>query len=151
MLSLFSVTAENPTQITSVIDADLLPPIIALLSSMDSDGCKEAAWCVANILKRGSNEQLRWVVSLGVLPGLCSLLQASFDPPTLLVCLHGLERVLRLGAEDAIATHTSNLRAAAIESCGGVFAFDGLRSHDSPDVAALASVLMSYWPHAMQQ
>ena len=140
-----SVVSDSPAQIQFVIDADLIPPIIAQLTTGDQVVRKEAAWCAARVLQVGSDEQIRFVVSLGVLPALLSYLKGSrfIDSQTVITCLEGLEHLLRVGVEaDSAMAHSTNVYAAALQAHGARETIAALQSHNDEAIATLATKIM---------
>jgi hypothetical protein len=60
-----NVTAGNCNQIQSVIDANLIPPLIHLLQHGEFKTKKEACWAISNATSGGlaKPEQIRYLVS----------------------------------------------------------------------------------------
>ena len=53
-----NITAGNPVQIQTVIDAGCLQPLIDILVKGDFKAQKEAAWAVTNLTSGGSVQQI---------------------------------------------------------------------------------------------
>ena len=53
-----NITAGNPDQIQTVIDAGCLQPLIDILVKGDFKAQKEAAWAVTNLTSGGSVQQI---------------------------------------------------------------------------------------------
>lgn len=79
-------------QIQAVIDANIIPQLVQLLSTSEFDIKKEAAWAISNATSGGSPEQIRYLVEQGCIKPLCDLLTAS-DARIVTVALEGLENV----------------------------------------------------------
>jgi importin subunit alpha-6/7 len=75
-----------------VIDANIIPQLVQLLSTSEFDIKKEAAWAISNATSGGSPEQIRYLVDQGCIKPLCDLLTAS-DARIVTVALEGLENV----------------------------------------------------------
>jgi len=45
--------------VQAVIDANIIPPLVALLASAEFDIKKEAAWAVSNATSGGTPEQIK--------------------------------------------------------------------------------------------
>lgn len=70
-----NITAGTRDQIQSVLDADIIPPLIHLLApDVDLDVRKEAAWAICNITAGGTPDQIKFVVDQGCVPHLSELL-----------------------------------------------------------------------------
>ncbi len=52
------MTAGTIDQIQSVIDANLIPPLVECISQGDFKTRKEAAWAICNLTAGGSKEQV---------------------------------------------------------------------------------------------
>eukprot|EP00967_Tisochrysis_lutea_P121942 scaffold201384_cov18-Tisochrysis_lutea.AAC.1 len=81
-------------QIQAVIDANLFPPLINMLSVAEFDIKKEAAWAISNATSGGSAEQIRQLVSYNCIRPLCELLTVN-DVRIITVALEGLENILK--------------------------------------------------------
>lgn len=79
-----------------MIDANLLPPLIGLLSTAEFDIKKEAAWAISNATSGGTQEQIRILVQCGCIKPLCELLTVN-DARIITVALEGLENILKVG------------------------------------------------------
>lgn len=71
---LSNITAGNQAQVQAVIDAGLLPKIIANLSKSEFQTQKEAAWAISNLTISGSYAQIMQLISDGAIPPFCDLL-----------------------------------------------------------------------------
>ncbi|EEY13930.1 importin subunit alpha-1 [Verticillium alfalfae VaMs.102] len=120
-----NVTAGNSAQIQSVIDANIIPPLIHLLSNGDLKTRKEACWAISNATSGGLQkpEQIRYLVAQGCIKPLCDLL-ACPDNKIIQVALDGLENILKVGDLDKQAAgegpDSINRYALFIEECGGM-------------------------------
>ena len=63
--TLSNITAGNQAQIQAVVDEDIFPTLIRLLSTAEFDIQKEAAWAVSNATSGGTDEQIMHLVTLG--------------------------------------------------------------------------------------
>ena len=91
-----NVCAGTVHQIQSVIGAGLVPDLIGLMRSSDSDVHREAAWCIGNMACQGNPQQVQWLIDQKVIPAVCDLL-TSKDPRLLLILLETLENFIKLG------------------------------------------------------
>ncbi len=46
----------------AIIDANIIPPLVALLATAEFDIKKEAAWAISNATSGGTHEQIKYVV-----------------------------------------------------------------------------------------
>lgn len=58
-----NITAGNRQQIQAVIDANIFPILIEILSKSDFKTRKEAAWAITNATSSGTAEQIKYLVS----------------------------------------------------------------------------------------
>ncbi|KAL5072516.1 hypothetical protein RYX36_011500 [Vicia faba] len=58
--TLSNITAGNTQQIQAVIDANIIPPLVALFQNVEFDIKKEVAWAIFNATSDGSPEQLNY-------------------------------------------------------------------------------------------
>ncbi|MCP6116873.1 hypothetical protein NL387_26665, partial [Klebsiella pneumoniae] len=65
---LSNITAGNKQQVQAVIDAGLLPMIVANLSKGEFQTQKEAAWAVSNLSISGTRDQVAALINCGVIP-----------------------------------------------------------------------------------
>ena len=79
-----NITAGNPVQIQTVIDAGCLQPLIDILVKGDFKAQKEAAWAVTNLTSGGNVQQIvhlcgevRTTVGLTLMDVKCFLLGSS--------------------------------------------------------------------------
>ena len=87
--------------IQQVIDANLFPPVIHLLSHAEFTIRKEAAWAISNATNSGTPEQVEYLVSCGCIPPLCEILTVS-DNKIVQVALEGLENILHASTNKQI-------------------------------------------------
>jgi len=123
-----NITAGNSAQIQTIVEADIFPPLIHLLGSAEFDIKKEAAWAISNATSGGSLDQLRYLVSHGIVKPLCDLLEFP-DPKIIMVALEGLENLLRTGPKGP-----GNDVATQIDEFGGVQKLEALQRHQANEI-----------------
>lgn len=74
--------------------ADLVVPLVHMLSEAEFDIKKEAAWAISNATSGGRHEQIHTLVQAGAIKPLCDLLTCS-DPRIITVALEGIENILK--------------------------------------------------------
>ncbi|KAJ8439222.1 hypothetical protein Cgig2_030157 [Carnegiea gigantea] len=127
----------------AVIEAGIILPLVQLLQHAEFDIKKEAAWAISNATSGGSPEQIRQ----GCIKPLCDLLICP-DPRIVIVCLEGLENILKVGeADKAMGMNNGvNLYAQMIDECEGLDKIENLQTHDNNDIYEKAvKVLEKYW------
>merc|ERR1719419_984019 len=122
-----NITAGSVEQIEAVIKNNLFQPVIQLLQRGEFDVKKEAAWAVSNATSGGSPEQIRYLVTLDIIPSLCNLLTLN-NVKVIQVALEGLENILKLGENDKTHTQGKNLYAIKVEECGGLDQLENLQT-----------------------
>ncbi|CAL4976432.1 unnamed protein product [Urochloa decumbens] len=91
-----NIMAGNKEQIQSVINGNMVGPLVHLMQSADFGVRYEAAWAIANAASGGTHDQKRYLVSQGCIKAFCDLLTYS-DTSILMVCLEGLDNILKVG------------------------------------------------------
>ncbi|KAM0951169.1 putative importin-alpha, importin-beta-binding domain, armadillo-like helical [Dioscorea sansibarensis] len=141
-----NITAGNKDQIQAVIAADLIHPLVHLLQTAEFDIKKEAAWAISNATSGGTHDQVRFLVREGCIKPLCDLLVCP-DPRIVMVCMEGLENILKVGeAEKNIGTADVNPYAQMIDDAEGLDKIENLQSHDNNEIYERAmKILETYW------
>jgi len=122
-----NITAGSVEQIEAVIQNNLFQPVIHVLQRGKFDVKKEAVWAVSNATSGGSAEQIRYLVTLDVIPSLCDLFNSN-NAKVIMVALEGLENILKVGEADKVQTHGRNLFAEKVEECGGLDLLESLQT-----------------------
>jgi len=133
------------TQTAAVIDAGIIPPLVAILQKDKWVVQKDAAWAISKAACGCSEEQICYLAQQGVIPRLCALLSCPISRITLSV-LEGVERILHVGQADGerAGEHRSRSQyAAQVLQCGGVPLLRSLQQHEEADVAAMASSILA--------
>jgi hypothetical protein len=132
-----NVTAGSPLQIQSIIDANIIPPLINILQNADFKTKKEACWALSNATSGGLQEpnQIRYLVSQGCIKPMCDLLQ-SMDNKIIQVSLDGLENILKVGEIDKEAAGPGGINQYAqfVEEAGGMVAIHNLQHHENLEI-----------------
>ena len=134
MWFLSNITAGTKLQVQAVIDANLIPQVIHLLSKGDLATRREAAWCINNLSLSGKREQVAYALQQGVLQPFCNLLTIE-DAQILVVVLDGISNILKMASnsEDDIDILTTQ-----IEECGGLDKIETLQNHPNEEIYKLA-------------
>jgi importin subunit alpha-6/7 len=125
--------AGNKEQIQAVIENNIIPPLIQLLSNAEFDIRKEAAWAISNATSGGNEQQIHFLVQQGCIRPLCDLLTGS-DTKIVTIALEGIENILRVGDEEARATNTPNQMAIFVSEAEGLNKIEDLQQHSNNDI-----------------
>ncbi|XVF18235.1 hypothetical protein REPUB_Repub11eG0003900 [Reevesia pubescens] len=131
----------------TVIEVNIVLSLVHLLQPAEFDIKKEAAWAISNATSGGSHEQIRFLVSHGCIKPLCDLLICP-DPRIVMVCLEGLENILKVGEADMEMGMNGgiNLYAQMIDECDGFDKIENLQTHDNYEIYEKAlKILERYW------
>ena len=132
-LSLSLSLAGNKEQIQAVIENNIIPPLIQLLSNAEFDIRKEAAWAISNATSGGNEQQIQFLVQQGCIRPLCDLL-SGLDPKIVIIALEGLENILRVGEEEARRTNSQNPMAVYVSEADGLNKIEELQQHSNNDI-----------------
>ncbi|KAI3849425.1 hypothetical protein MKX03_030821 [Papaver bracteatum] len=142
-----NITAGNVGQIQAVIEAKIIGPVVHLLRHEEFEIKKEAAWAITNASVGAEHEHIRYLVEQGCINPLCDLLKST-DSRIVMVCLKGLENILRVGESDYELgkTNGGNIYAEMIDYCGGLDKIEALQNHDNKDINDMSVyILETYW------
>ncbi|KAJ1340256.1 hypothetical protein BSLG_005142 [Batrachochytrium salamandrivorans] len=147
VLTISNITAGTTQQIQSVIDANLVPHLVAILARGDFKTKKEACWAISNATSGGLNkpEQIRYLVSQGCIKPLCDLLTCP-DNKIIQVALDGIDNILKVGEMDEQEHHGVNQMAVFIEEAGGMEKIHELQMHENTEIYRKAySIIDKYF------
>ncbi|KAG8389539.1 hypothetical protein BUALT_Bualt02G0239800 [Buddleja alternifolia] len=142
-----NITAGNRNQIQAVIEAGIISPLVLLLQSAEFEIKKEAAWAISNATSGGTNDQIKVLVSEGCIKALCDLL-VCYDTRILIVCLEGLENILKVGEAEKNQGNTGgvNVFVQMIDDAEGIEKIENLQGHDNNEIYEKAvKILETYW------
>jgi len=138
-----NLTAGSSAQIDAVCASGLLPSLLHLVRHEEFDIKKEGAHALCNACVGGSAQTISGLVYLGVLPALCSLLDAP-DAELLLAVCEALEATLAAG--EANSTAGVNRCVELIDEAGGIDKLEALQLHENAEVYTKAvGLLDSYF------
>ncbi|KAG1785063.1 armadillo-type protein [Suillus plorans] len=126
-----NITTGSPPQIQAVIDANIIPPLINILSNADFKTQKEACWAISNATSGGLHKpaQIRYLI--------------------LQVALDGLDNILKVGETDKQAggPRSVNQYALYVEEVGGMITIHNLQSHDNLEIYKnVFNIMDKYFP-----
>jgi len=127
-MGISNITAGNKDQIQAVIDNNIIPPLVQLLTHAEFDIRKEAAWAISNATSGGNANQIKYLVQQGCISPLCDLLNVN-DAKIVTIALEGLENILKVGEEDSKATNSHNVMATYISEAEGLGKIEDLQHH----------------------
>merc|ERR1719210_2161295 len=141
-----NITAGNPDQIQTVIDAGCLQPLIDILVKGDFKAQKEAAWAVTNLTSGGTVQQIVHLCGEGVLKPFCDLLAAK-DDKTVGVVLDGIANILATAEK----LQETDKVAMMVEECGGLDRIEALQSHENEQIYHKAlQIIETFFPDGEQ-
>ena len=128
-----------------MIENNIIPPLIQLLSNAEFDIRKEAAWAISNATSGGNEQQIKFLVQQGCIRPLCDLLTGS-DAKIVTIALEGIENILRVGEEEARAMNTPNQMAIYVSEAEGLNKIEDLQQHSNNDIYEKAiKILETYF------
>ena len=136
MWAISNITAGNKKQIQAVIDAEIFPQVLIMLSSACDeapDVKKEMYYVCTNALAEGDNAQIQYLIDQGVIQQLCGGLFLK-DSKILIVLLDGLESILKYGERAGTLEQITKI----IGDCGGVEQIKALQNNENEDVFEVA-------------
>lgn len=136
-----NITAGTKTQIQAVIDANIIPPLIQLLDTGDFEIKKEAAWALSNSTSGGSPEQIRYLVSKGIIKPFCDLLDCP-DAKMIVLSLDALENILNAGKSEVGFEGGRSPYADEVEEVEGLEKLEMLQTHTMPEVYNKATAIL---------
>ncbi|XP_006645862.1 importin subunit alpha-1b-like [Oryza brachyantha] len=141
-----NITAGSKEQIQAVINANMIAPLVHLLQNADFDVRKEAAWAICNATSHGTADQIEYLANQGCIKTLCDLLDHK-DALTVLVCLEGLDKILRVGEiRKKLGACNINRFVQMVDEAGGVDKIENLQNHEYVEIYQMAvRMLGSYW------
>jgi importin subunit alpha-1 len=144
-----NITSDGEAQIEAVIAAGIIPPLVGILKADDFLVQREAAWAIKNATVGGSDEQIRRLARMGVIPPFCALFQCA-EGQIINVALDGIENILRVGKADAQRqSDNRNQYADMVKACGGRALLEALQQHELDDIIHQArQILTDYFERA---
>ncbi|CAL4956784.1 unnamed protein product [Urochloa decumbens] len=141
-----NIMAGNKEQIQSVISGNMVGPLVHLMQTAEFRVRYEAAWAIANAASGGAHDQKKYLVSQGCIKAFCDLLTYS-DTSILMVCLEGLDNILKVGEAEKSPWYCNvNMYAQMIEDAGWLDKIENLQNHDNNRIVEKAVCLLeSYW------
>merc|ERR1719253_1189590 len=128
-----NITAGNKEQIQAVVENNIIPPLIQLLTNAEFDIRKEAAWAISNATSGGSPQQIKFLVQQGCIRPLCDLLTVN-DVKIVTIALEGLENILKVGEDEALATGSHNQMSTYVAEAEGLNKIEELQQHSNNDI-----------------
>lgn len=125
---LSNIAAGNQNQINKLIRSTKdIQVIIRHVREAEWEVRKEATWVVANIATGGRVEHVHWLVELGAIEALCSVLEVA-DAKITLVVLDALDMILKVGKD------SSRAYTGFVDECDGLDKIEALQEHQNNEV-----------------
>ncbi|CAG9460475.1 unnamed protein product [Pedinophyceae sp. YPF-701] len=130
-----NITAGTVPQIGAVIEANIVPVLVEMLSRETFDIKKEVAWAISNATSGGDASQIKYLVQSGCIPPLCDQLTCA-DSKVVTVVLEAIENILKVGEADKQLNgpEAENLFSRMVEECEGLDKIEQLQTHESQEV-----------------
>ncbi|KAL3625992.1 Inositol monophosphatase 1 [Castilleja foliolosa] len=141
------ITAGTKEQIQAVIEAGIISPLVLLLQNAEFEIKKEAVCAISNATSGGTHDQIKFLVHEGCIKPLCDLVVCP-DPRIIIVCLRGLENILKAGEAEKNQGYTGdmNVFAQMIDDAEGRDNMASLQYHDNNEIHKKAiEILDTYW------
>lgn len=136
-----NITAGNKAQIQSVIEAGLIPKLISMvMTEQDPDILRESLWALGNGCSGGTDLQIEYFVTVGIINALCRGLEGK-NPNPIKVSLEALDNILRAG-EKKCQNEEENPYAVLVYECGGLDLIEQLQGHQDHAVYTQAVHLL---------
>ena len=140
-----NITAGSAADIQMVIDIGVVPVVMGLVVSEESDFeiRKEALWVLANMFSEGSVDQIVFLVEKGIIP-LFFLFLSLPNAHMIIISLECMERILKEG-KDTIRFGEKNPFLQKIEECEGFEQLYELQNHPNATVYEKISGILEYF------
>mmetsp|Transcript_27034 Transcript_27034/g.51151 ORF Transcript_27034/g.51151 Transcript_27034/m.51151 type:complete len:579 (-) Transcript_27034:264-2000(-) len=120
-----NVAAGEPHQVQALINADVLPTIVWLISTAEFEIRREACWVLTNCTMQATVDQVKYMVKLGCLEPICNLLDSK-DTRVVQLALEAIRNILHAGVPEG---QERSEHAEAVEELGGLDQIEQLQSH----------------------
>ncbi len=140
--TLSKIIAGTKEHTQAVIDAAIFPKLIELLKSEDTKIQKRIALTICRATKRGTSDQVWYLINEGVIPPLCKLLQGE-DVETLTHVLEGLKRML--GVSKDIGKFLTVI--SILSDCHGLETIEVLQEDEDRNVSILSVEIVKTFFH----
>ena len=125
---LSNIAAGTHSQIVSLLSTkNLLGQVISLAEKAEWEVRKEATWVISNIATGGNDDHIQFIVEIGAIPALCSMLSIP-DAKMIIVALEALDRILCIGEKLGAGYVT------LVDEADGIDLLERLQEHDNENV-----------------
>ncbi|XP_022847054.1 importin subunit alpha-1-like [Olea europaea var. sylvestris] len=141
-----NIIGRSNDHIQAVIEAGIISPLLQLLQ--DADLFKAASEVIYNMMTKGTNEQIKFLVHEGCIEPMCDLLVNPNEAHVIKTCLEGLENILKVGEAEKNQGNVEdvNVFAQMIVDAGGLQKIKNLQTHDNSKIREKAKkILETYW------
>eukprot|EP01027_Heterolobosea_sp_BB2_P014412 GEZU01020699.1.p1 GENE.GEZU01020699.1~~GEZU01020699.1.p1 ORF type:complete len:568 (+),score=133.54 GEZU01020699.1:15-1718(+) len=133
-----NINAGTRAQIQQIIDSNLIPKLIEILNNGEYDVSKGALCAVVNATINGSEDQIAYLISCGVLKPILDFLTVR-EASIVHVALEGIEGILKAGKKEAAKNGLhENPYQTMIEDLDGAAKIEALCSYADDNVCELA-------------
>ncbi|KAL9658007.1 hypothetical protein ABK040_012662 [Willaertia magna] len=130
----------NEDHIQSVINANLMPKVINLISNENDNGVKkEAVWIINNIFSGGRKDQIDYVIGLECMLPIINILEKCTDFKFLRLLLETIKSLLISGNSNSL-----NPYIECLEGCDGFEKVRFYSNHNNVDITTLVNDILYY-------
>jgi len=137
---LSNIAAGNSNQISQLMhSAKDMHLIVEAVRGAEWEVRKEATWIVSNIATGGTDHHIHYLVELGAIDALCSVLDVA-DARITLVVLDAIEKILKVGMA------CDRDYVGFVDECDGLDKIEGLQQHENTQVyEKVISIIETYF------
>jgi hypothetical protein len=146
-----NIMAGTDAQIQAVIDEGIVPMLVECMNTTKELVIrKEACWAISNASTGGTDRQKMYLVSAGVVPPLCRMLEVK-DPRAVVVALEALRNLLEAGATAVAGTTAENPVMVQIQTSGGADMLEDLQDHPDATLSHTAQDIVDKYFEAEEE
>ena len=137
---LSNIAAGTRDQISQLVrNPKIMQLVVETVRDAEWDVRKEATWVVSNIATGGKEEHIHFLVELGAIEALCSVLDVA-DARITMVVLEAIENILKVGKQ------SSRDYIGFVDECDGLDKIESLQEHENNEIyQKVVSIIESYF------
>ncbi len=137
---LSNIAAGNSNQISQLMrSAKDMHLIVEAVRGAEWEVRKEATWVVSNIATGGTEQHIHYLVELGAIDALCSVLDVA-DARITMVVLDAIEKILKVGM------NCGRDYVGFVDECDGLDKIEGLQEHQNTEIyEKVVSIIETYF------
>lgn len=137
---LSNIAAGTTDQISQLVrNPKIMQLVVDTVRDAEWDVRKEATWVVSNIATGGKEEHIHFLVELGAIESLCSVLDVA-DARITMVVLEAIENILKIGKQ------SSRDYIGFVDECDGLDKIETLQEHENNEIyTKVVSIIETYF------